>query len=72
MMNQFKKGLITGAFGIVAVGFLIAAAGPQDNGRYQGLDREGPVIIVDTQTGDFIIQGPDGKPVGYRWADAWK
>ncbi len=71
-MNSFKKGLLVGALGILAVGSMIAAAGSGQNGRYQGLEREGPVIIVDTQTGDFVMQGPHGKPVGYHWAGAWK
>lgn len=70
-MNPFRKGLLVGALVVIAGVTMLAAAGTGDNGRYQGLSREGPVIIVDTQTGDFIMQGHDGKPEGYRWADAW-
>lgn len=72
-MSSFWKGFIVGGC-IVVASIMILAAGQATegrSGRHQGLDREGPVIVVDTQTGDFIIQGPNGQPQGYRWADAW-
>lgn len=73
-MNSFGKGLVVGGLVVIGVVMILAAAEApsSESGRYQGLDREGPMIVVDTQTGDFIIQGPNGKPQGHRWADAWK
>jgi len=71
-MNSYWKGVLAGAIAVLAIGSMLAAAGPAPSGRYLGLEREGPVIVVDTQTGDFIVQGANGKSEGYRWAAAWK